>query len=174
MYKNFYPKSIHFKSFSKFCTSVSEKKDPLNKNKYENIIKYFKDKKLDYIELDAKTEHEIKDETDSAELRKTFEMDAFGVEVFIQKAYKMLELITFFTTGEEETRAWTIKKNTNIKDAGTAIHEDFKTKFKKADVIGIDTLLKQDSYAKARDAGLVRIEGKNYVVLDGDVIIFKI
>ena len=86
----------------------------------------------------------------------------------------MLELITFFTTGEEETRAWTIKKNTNIKDAGTAIHEDFKTKFKKADVIGIDTLLKQDSYAKARDAGLVRIEGKNYVVLDGDVIIFKI
>ena len=155
-------------------TSVSEKKDPLNKNKYENIIKYFKDKKLDYIELDAKTEHEIKDETDSAELRKTFEMDAFGVEVFIQKAYKMLELITFFTTGEEETRAWTIKKNTNIKDAGTAIHEDFKTKFKKADVIGIDTLLKQDSYAKARDAGLVRIEGKNYVVSDGDVVVFKI
>ena len=154
--------------------SVSEKKDLSNKDEYEKIIKYLKNKNLDYIELDAKTEHEIKDEVDSVELRKTFEMNDFGIEIFIQKAYKMLELITFFTTGEEETRAWTIKKNTNIKEAGAAIHEDFKTNFKKADVISTNDLLKQKSYSDARDLGLLRTEGKNYIVSDGDVIVFKI
>ena len=155
-------------------TSVSEKKDPLKINEYKKITKYFKERNLDYIELDAKTEHEIKNDVDSVEIRKTFEMDVFGIEVFIQKAYEMLELITFFTTGEEETRAWTIKKNTNIKDAGAAIHEDFKTNFKKADVISVNDLLKQKSYSDAKDLGLLRTEGKNYIVSDGDVIIFKI
>ena len=81
---------------------------------------------------------------------------------------------TFLTTGEDETRAWTIKKNSTAPVAGQAIHTDFKDKFIRAEVINWKDLLDSGSYANARAKGLVRTEGKEYVVKDGDVIEFKI
>ena len=78
------------------------------------------------------------------------------------------------TTGEDETRAWTIKKNSTAPVAGMAIHTDFKDKFIRAEVINWKDLLDSGSYANARAKGLVRTEGKDYVVKDGDVIEFKI
>jgi ribosome-binding ATPase YchF (GTP1/OBG family) len=92
----------------------------------------------------------------------------------IRSGYKLLNLITYFTTGEKETRAWTIIKGWNAPMAGTAIHTDFKDKFVRAEIIEWDKLLSAGSYGAAREKGLVRTEGKEYIVKDGDVIEFKI
>ncbi len=97
-----------------------------------------------------------------------------GLDSLIVKAYETLGLMTYFTTGEDETRAWTIKKGSTAPIAGMAIHTDFRDKFIRAEVIPWDTLLAVGSLAKAREQGLLRTEGKEYIVQDGDVIEFKI
>ena len=97
-----------------------------------------------------------------------------GINNLIRTGYDLLNLIVYFTTGEDETRAWTIKRGWTAPLAGTAIHTDFKDKFIRAEVIEWDKLLASGSYASAREKGLLRIEGKEYVVKDGDVIEFKI
>lgn len=97
-----------------------------------------------------------------------------GLNDLIVKAYETLDLITFFTTGEDETRGWTIKRNSTAPEAGAAIHTDFRDRFIRAEVIEWDKLLEAGSYAAARERGLLRTEGKEYVVKDGDVIEFKI
>ena len=91
----------------------------------------------------------------------------------IKKSYGLLNLITFLTTGEDETRAWTINKGDTAPIAGAAIHTDFKDKFVKAEVVFWKDLLDCGSYAKAREQGKLRTEGKEYIVNDGDVIEFK-
>lgn len=97
-----------------------------------------------------------------------------GLDMLIKKAYETLDLITFFTTGKDETRGWTIKRNSTAPEAGTAIHTDFKDKFIRAEIIKWDKLLEVGSYAGAREKGLLRTEGKEYIVQDGDVIEFRI
>jgi hypothetical protein len=97
-----------------------------------------------------------------------------GLDVLIKKAYETLDLITYFTTGEDETRGWTIKRNSTAPEAGTAIHTDFHDKFIRAEVIEWDKLSTAGSYSAAREKGLLRTEGKEYIVQDGDVIEFKI
>ncbi len=92
----------------------------------------------------------------------------------IETGYEALGLITYFTTGEKETRAWTIKKNSTAPVAGSAIHTDFTDKFIRADVIEWDKLLEAGSRAEARNKGILRTEGKKYIVQDGDVVEFKI
>lgn len=96
-----------------------------------------------------------------------------GLDLLIKKAYELLGLITFLTTGEDETRAWTIKNGDTAPIAGAAIHSDFQNKFVKAEVVFWKDLLDAGSYAKAREQGKLRTEGKEYVVQDGDVIEFK-
>ena len=98
----------------------------------------------------------------------------YGFDDLIKKSYELLGLETFLTTGEDETRAWTIKKNSTAPIAGMAIHTDFKDKFIRADVINWQELLDAGSYANAKAKGKVRTEGKEYIVKDGDVIEFKI
>jgi ribosome-binding ATPase len=97
-----------------------------------------------------------------------------GFDELTKKSYETLNLITYFTTGEDETRAWTIEKGWTAPEAGTAIHTDFKDKFIRAEVVHCDDLLNAGSYAVAREKGLVRTEGKEYIVKDGDVIEFRI
>jgi ribosome-binding ATPase YchF (GTP1/OBG family) len=97
-----------------------------------------------------------------------------GFDDLIKKSYELLGLETFFTTGEDESRAWTIKKNSTAPIAGTAIHTDFKDKFIRAEVVACFDLLENGGYPNARSKGLVRTEGKDYIVKDGDVIEFKI
>ncbi|MDO8743362.1 MAG: redox-regulated ATPase YchF [Candidatus Azambacteria bacterium] len=92
----------------------------------------------------------------------------------IKSAYDLLGLITYFTTGEDETRGWTIKAGWTAPQAGSAIHTDFEQKFIKAEVINWQKLLDCGSWANARQTGFLRTEGKDYVVEDGDVIEFKI
>ncbi len=97
-----------------------------------------------------------------------------GFDELIKKSYELLGLETFLTTGEDETRAWTIKIGSTAPVAGAAIHTDFRDKFIRAEVINWKDLLDSGSYANARAKGLVRTEGKEYIVKDGDVIEFKI
>lgn len=97
-----------------------------------------------------------------------------NINELIALSYQILSLITFLTTGEDETRAWTILKGSLAPIAGRAIHSDFEKKFIKAEVISFDDLVRAGSLKSARQMGLIRIEGKEYVVKDGDVIEFKV
>lgn len=97
-----------------------------------------------------------------------------GLDDLIKASYELLGLETFFTTGEKETRAWTIERGSTAPIAGTAIHTDFKDKFIRAEVIAWDKLLEAGSLVSAKEKGWVRTEGKDYIVQDGDVVEFKI
>mgnify|MGYP000691395060 CR=1 FL=1 len=97
-----------------------------------------------------------------------------GFDDLIKESYKLLGLMTYFTTGEDETRAWTVPIGSTAPMAGTAIHTDFRDKFIRAEVIEWSKLLEVGSFASAREKGWVRTEGKEYVVKDGDVIEFRI
>lgn len=97
-----------------------------------------------------------------------------GLDNLIKSGYDLLNLITFFTTGEKESRAWTTKRGATAPFAAKSIHTDFMEKFIRAEVISYDKLIEAGSYANARAKGLVRTEGKDYIVQDGDVIEFLI
>ncbi len=97
-----------------------------------------------------------------------------GLDNLIKKSYELLDLITFFTTGEKESRAWTTRRGSTAPESGRAIHNDFKDKFIRAEVIHYDKLLEAGSYTRAREHGWIRTEGKEYIVKDGDVIEFLI
>lgn len=128
-----------------------------------------------YVTVDAGVEHELSDVHDDerAEFRRELGVVDSGVDALIRAGYELLDLISFFTTGEDETRAWTIPRGATAPVAGAAIHTDFRDKFIRADVIMWDKLLETGSYAKARELGLLRSEGKEYIVQDGDVIEFR-
>ena len=114
------------------------------------------------------------EDAEAAEFRTLAGIQETGLSRLIHKSYELLGLITFFTTGADETRAWTIPQGSTAPRAGRAIHSDFEQKFIRAEIIHCDELLKSGSIAKVRELGLLRIEGKEYVVQDGDVIEFRI
>lgn len=127
--------------------------------------------KRNHVKLDIKIEEELIEM--SKEESKEMGMQ-LNINSLIVEAYRLLGLITYFTTGKDETRAWTIQKGWNAPMAGTAIHTDFKDKFIRAEVIQWDKLLEAGSWSKARELGTLRLEGKDYIVQDGDVVEFKI
>jgi small GTP-binding protein len=97
-----------------------------------------------------------------------------GLDDLIKASYDLLNLITFFTTGEDESRAWTTLRGATAPFAGRSIHTDFQEKFIRAQVVSYEQLVEAGSFAKAREKGWVRTEGKDYIVQDGDVIEFLI
>jgi len=110
----------------------------------------------------------------SPEERKEFDLPKeLKIDTLIKECYKLLDLITFFTTGSDETRAWTLKKGMKAPQAGGVIHSDFEKYFIKAEVINWQELIEAGSFAIAREKGLIRTEGKEYIVQDGDVIEIK-
>ncbi len=128
-----------------------------------------------YVFVDAGVEHELSDVHDDerADFRRELGVADDGINALIKAGYELLDLISFFTTGEDETRAWTIKRGATAPDAGAAIHTDFRDKFIRAGVIFWERLIECGSWAKAREKGLVRSEGKEYIVNDGDVMEFR-
>ncbi len=125
---------------------------------------------LHTIQLNIKLEAEIVELGDDArELQNESRLGEL-----ITKAYEVVGLITFLTTGEKETRAWAIPKGSSAPQAGHAIHSDFEEKFIRAEVVSYENLVKAGSYAKARELGMLQTKGKDYIVQDGDVIEFKI
>ncbi len=125
-----------------------------------------------YLTLDVLTEFEAADI--SADERASFGLPSeSGLNNLIKKCYEILGLITFLTTGPDETRAWTIKKGDKAPQAGGVIHGDFEEFFIKAEVINWQDLLNSNGFARAREKGLIRTEGKEYIVQDGDIIEIK-
>ena len=146
----------------------------INDGRAKRAYEYVESLGGQYVHVDARTEHELNDvaEGDKDVFRQEFGVQVDGLESLIRGAYRTLGLITFFTTGPKETRAWTVPAGASAPEAGAAIHNDFKDKFIRAEVIGWDTLLRDGSYAVAREQGHVRTEGKTYIVNDGDVMVF--
>ncbi|MDO8536863.1 MAG: DUF933 domain-containing protein, partial [bacterium] len=95
------------------------------------------------------------------------------VNSLIKKAYEVLGLISFFTTGEDETRAWTIKREEKAPEAAGTIHTDFEKNFIRAEVVSCDKLLEAGTWVQAKQKGWIRLEGKEYVVQDGDVMVVR-
>ncbi|MCK4592519.1 redox-regulated ATPase YchF [Candidatus Parcubacteria bacterium] len=122
---------------------------------------------LDLSELSIEEAQEFKAETKLDE-------NISSLDDLIVKCYDLLGLITFLTTGEDETRAWTVRKDSTAPQAGRAIHGDFEEKFIRASIINWQKLLDSESWQNATEKGLLRTEGKEYIVQDGDVIEFKI
>lgn len=125
--------------------------------------------------MDVKTEYEIfmlgEDERD--EYLEEMGIEVTGLQKLTQIAYESLGLISFFTSGKKEVKAWTVNKNEHIRDAAAVIHNDFRDKFIAADVIYWENFIEASGWEAARDKGLVKLEGKDYIVKDGDIIIFK-
>ena len=122
------------------------------------------------LDLSELSEDEAKEFREETNLNK----NVSSLDDLITKCYELLNLITFLTTGEMETRAWTVKKNSTAPRAGNAIHGDFEEKFIKANVINWQKLLDAGSWQSVINKGVLRTEGKEYIVRDGDVIEFKI
>jgi ribosome-binding ATPase YchF (GTP1/OBG family) len=150
--------------------------DEMKDERFQKLMDFLNKEKAVWVIVDAGIEHDLKDfeSTEKEQMRNDLGAKDDGIDNLIKKGYETLNLITYFTTGEDETRAWTIGKGWKAPEAGTAIHGDFKDKFVRAEIIEWDKLLAVGSYAAAREKGLIRTEGKEYVVKDGDVIEFKI
>ena len=127
-----------------------------------------------YVVVDAGVESDLSDVHDDerADFRRELGVGNDGLDDLIKAGYRLLDLISFLTTGEDESRAWTIRRGSTAPEAGAAIHTDFRDKFIRAEVIRWDVLLEAGSWSKAREKGILRTEGKEYVVQDGDVMEF--
>lgn len=125
--------------------------------------------------ISAEIEAEIAelDDDERAEFLEGLGLEKAGLDKLIEASYRTLGLMSFLTAGEDETRAWTIKIGTKAPQAAGKIHTDFERGFIKAEVINYEDLLREGSLAAAREKGIVRMEGKEYVVQDGDVILFR-
>lgn len=128
------------------------------------------------IQLNIKLEEEIANlpEEEQASYIKELGLEQSGLDKLIQAAYQLLGLISFFTTGPQETKAWTIRQGTKAPEAAGVIHTDFTKNFIRAEVINWQKFVEAGSESKARDLGLIRTEGKNYDMQDGDVCHFLV
>jgi len=151
--------------------------DDMTSEQWQALMAFLETQNGQYVIVDAGIERELSEleGEDRALFRE--ELDAGsddGVNDLIKGSYTLLGLMTYLTTGPDETRAWTVPYACSAPEAGAAIHTDFRERFIRAEVIHTDTLLAAGSYAAAREKGLLRTEGKEYVVKDGDVIEFKV
>ena len=150
--------------------------ESINREKINLLKETIKDKGSEHIEIYGLLENEIKD-LEKGE-RNLF-LDEYGIketglELLINKAYKILELITFYTTtGKEETRAWSITNNTKVAIAADEVHSDFQKGFIRAEVIEYQDYIRFESEEEIKNKGLIRSEGKDYIVQDGDIIHFR-
>ncbi|MBI3671189.1 redox-regulated ATPase YchF, partial [Candidatus Azambacteria bacterium] len=151
--------------------------DEIKDERYERLMGHLKKENAKYVVLDAAMELEMNElsEEEKREYKKEFGIsEESGLDLLIKESYELLGLITYLTTGEKETRAWTVKKGSPAPVAAAEIHTDFEKKFIRAEIIKYEDLIKAGSEAKAREMGLLQTKGKDYIVEDGDVIEFKI
>lgn len=139
------------------------------------VEKYAKDSGAEFIEICAGVEEEISTlpKEERAEYMAALGLDSSGLDRMVKKCYDLLGLISYLTAGEKECRAWTITKGTKAPGAAGKIHTDFEKGFIRAEVVAYDDLVSLGGYQAARDAGKVRSEGKDYIVKDGDVVVFR-
>ncbi len=141
----------------------------------QEVRKNAEDEGCEVFVICAQIEQEIAelDEDEKAMFLEELGLKESGLEKLIKASYSLLGLISYLTSGEDETRAWTIKKGTKAPQAAGKIHSDFERGFIRAEVVNYQDLLDCGSLAAAKEKGLVGLEGKDYIVKDGDVILFR-
>ena len=139
------------------------------------VKEYAKKENAEVIPLCVKIEEELSglDDNDKKEMLEALGLEESGLDKVIKKSYDLLGLMSFLTAGEPEVRAWTIKKGTKAPQAAGKIHSDIERGFIKAEVVSYSDLMREGSMANAREKGLVRQEGKDYIMQDGDIVLFK-
>ena len=149
--------------------------DGANNAHVQAVREYASKQNSEVFVICAQIEEEISelDEDERKMFLEDLGLTESGLEKLVRASYHLLGLMSFLTAGEDETRAWTIKIGTKAPQAAGKIHTDFERGFIKAEVVNYQDLLDCGSYAGAREKGLVRMEGKDYVVQDGDVILFR-
>ena len=159
-----------------FAANVNEDELAGEDNDYVKAVReYAADVDAKVFVVCAQIEQEISelDDDEKKEFLEDLGLEESGLEKLISASYSLLGLISFLTSGEDETRAWTIKEGTKAPQAAGKIHTDFERGFIKAEVVNYQDLLDNGSLAAAREKGIVGMEGKEYVVKDGDVILFR-
>ena len=160
-----------------YIANVSEEQlsDSENDENVKKVKEYAEKEKAEVIPLCVKIEEELStlDDDDKKEMLEALGLEESGLDRLIKKSYDLLGLMSFLTAGEPEVRAWTIKKGTKAPKAAGKIHSDIERGFIKAEVISYDDLMKEGSMVQAKEKGLVRQEGKEYIMQEGDIVLFK-
>ena len=140
-----------------------------------SVKEYAKQDKAEVIKLCVKIEEELSslDGNDKKEMLEALGLEESGLEKVIKASYDLLGLMSFLTAGEPEVRAWTIKKGTKAPQAAGKIHSDIERGFIRAEIVSYDDLMREGSMTAAKEKGLVRSEGKEYIMQDGDIVLFK-
>ena len=140
-----------------------------------SVKEYAKQDKAEVIKLCVKIEEELSslDGNDKKEMLEALGLEESGLDKVIKASYDLLGLMSFLTAGEPEVRAWTIKKGTKAPQAAGKIHSDIERGFIRAEIVSYDDLMREGSMTAAKEKGLVRSEGKEYIMQDGDIVIFK-
>lgn len=158
-----------------YCANIDEgdigKENPLS----AEVAKYAAEEGSEFIEISAEVEAEIASlpAEERADYIEGLGLGASGLDRMITKCYSLLGLISYLTAGEKEVRAWTIERGTKAPQAAGKIHTDFEKGFIRAEVVAYDDLVSSGGFTQAKEKGLVRSEGKEYVVKDGDVVLFR-
>ena len=160
-----------------YIANVSEEQlqDAENDPLVLKVKEYAKRENAEVIPLCVKIEEELSslEDEDKKEMLEALGLSESGLDKVIKKSYDLLGLMSFLTAGEPEVRAWTIKKGTKAPEAAGKIHSDIQRGFIKAEVVSYDDLMKEGSMLAAKEKGLVRSEGKEYIMQDGDIVLFK-
>lgn len=150
--------------------------DGANNSYVNDVRKYAKNENAEVSVVSAKIEEEIsqlESDEEKTEFLSMIGLEESGTDKVIRDSYRTLDLISFLTTGEMESRAWTIKAGTKAVDAAGKIHSDISRGFIKAEIVSYDDLVNSGSLLSAREKGLLRMEGKDYIMKDGDVVNFR-
>ena len=139
------------------------------------VKKYAAEENSEAIVISAQIEAEISELSDEEKISflNDLGLEKSGLDQLVSASYKLLGLISYLTAGPKEVRAWTIREGTKAPQAAGKIHTDMEKGFIRAEVVAFNDLIESDGYAKAKDKGLVRLEGKDYVMKDGDVVVFR-
>lgn len=162
-----------------YVSNVSEDDladDGVNNEMVKAVREFAATENSEVVVICAQIEAEISEletEEEKLEFLETLGLSQSGLDKLIKSSYHLLGLISFLTAGEQEVRAWTIKNGTKAPQAGGKIHSDIERGFIKAETIAYDALIEHGTMSAAKEKGLVRLEGKDYIVKDGDVILFK-
>ena len=159
-----------------YVCNVSEEEVPFGNNWTEKVSKMAAQEKAQSVVISAKIEEEVaqlSDENEKQEFLSALGLGETGLASVVRAGYELLNLVTFFTSGPKETRAWTIQRGAKAPKAGGVIHTDFERGFIKAEAIAYETFIELGGEQPAKDAGKMRQEGKDYVVQDGDILLFR-
>lgn len=160
-----------------YIANVSEE-EAVNPDSNENVLKvkeYAAKEGAEVIPLCVKLEEELStlDKDDKLEMLQDLGLNESGLDKVIKASYKLLGLMSFLTAGEPEVRAWTIKIGTKAPQAAGKIHTDFERGFIRAEVVSYDDLIREGSMNAVKEKGLMRLEGKDYIMQDGDIVLFR-